>query len=73
MGFALAVAVLFDAFIVRMTIIPAVMFLLGENAWKIPRWLGRHSSMTVADQSPAAGKHEDRGETSDGGCREPAA
>ncbi|GAA3508969.1 MMPL family transporter [Dietzia aurantiaca] len=104
MGFALAVAVFFDAFIVRMTIIPAVMFLLGENAWKIPRWLdrilptvdvegsaleekndddnvaggpdesrdavaaGRHSSMTVADQSPTAGKHEDRGETSDGGA-----
>ncbi|HJC28196.1 MAG TPA: MMPL family transporter [Candidatus Dietzia intestinipullorum] len=41
MGFALAVAVFFDAFIVRMTIIPAVMFLLGENAWKIPRWLDR--------------------------------
>ncbi|MCT2060547.1 MMPL family transporter, partial [Dietzia cinnamea] len=41
MGFALAVAVLFDAFVVRMTIIPAVMFLLGENAWKIPRWLDR--------------------------------
>lgn len=41
MGFALAVAVFFDAFIVRMTIIPAVMFLLGERAWKIPRWLDR--------------------------------
>ena len=41
MGFALAVAVLFDAFIVRMTIIPAVMFLLGERAWRIPRWLDR--------------------------------
>ncbi len=41
MGFALAVAVAFDAFIVRMTIIPAVMFLLGERAWKIPRWLDK--------------------------------
>ncbi|KAA0918496.1 MMPL family transporter [Dietzia sp. ANT_WB102] len=41
MGFALAVAVLFDAFVVRMTLIPAVMFLLGERAWKIPRWLDR--------------------------------
>ncbi|UVE93854.1 MMPL family transporter [Dietzia sp. B32] len=41
MGFALAVAVLFDAFIVRMTIIPAVMFLLGERAWRIPGWLDR--------------------------------
>ena len=41
MGFALATAVLFDAFIIRMTFIPAVMFLLGERAWKIPKWLDR--------------------------------
>ena len=41
MGFALALAVLLDAFIVRMTIIPATMFLLGERAWKIPGWLDR--------------------------------
>lgn len=40
-GFALATAVLFDAFIVRMTIIPATMFLLDARAWSIPRWLGR--------------------------------
>lgn len=41
MGFALAAAVLFDAFIVRMTFIPAMMFLLGERAWKIPGWLDK--------------------------------
>ncbi|GAA1712464.1 MMPL family transporter [Dietzia cercidiphylli] len=41
MGFALAVAVLFDAFVVRMTIIPAVMFMLGERAWGLPRWLDK--------------------------------
>ena len=41
MGFALATAVLFDAFIVRMTFIPAMMFLLGERAWKIPGWLDK--------------------------------
>lgn len=40
-GFALAVGVLFDAFIVRMTLTPAVMHLLGEKAWYIPRWLDR--------------------------------
>jgi RND superfamily putative drug exporter len=40
-GFALAVAVLFDAFIVRMTLIPAVMNLLGDKAWWLPRWLDR--------------------------------
>ena len=38
-GFALAVAVLFDAFIVRMTLIPAVMNLLGDKAWWLPTWL----------------------------------
>jgi putative drug exporter of the RND superfamily len=41
MGFALAVGVLIDAFIVRMTIVPAVMSLLGRAAWWLPRWLAR--------------------------------
>ncbi|AJE32676.1 MAG: MMPL family transporter [Corynebacterium humireducens] len=41
MGFALAVAVALDAFVVRMMIIPATMFLLDERAWWLPRWLDR--------------------------------
>ena len=40
-GFALAVGVAIDAFIVRMTIMPALMHLLGERAWYLPRWLDR--------------------------------
>ena len=40
-AFALIVGVLIDAFVVRMTIVPAVMFLLGERAWGLPRWLDR--------------------------------
>jgi len=40
-GFALGVAVLFDAIVVRMTIVPAVMTLLGKAAWWLPRWLDR--------------------------------
>ena len=40
-GFALAFGVLVDAFVVRMTIVPAVMALLGERAWYLPRWLDR--------------------------------
>ncbi len=40
-GFALAIGVLFDAFVVRMTLTPAVMGLLGDKAWYIPRWLDR--------------------------------
>ena len=40
-GLAFAVAILFDAFVVRLTIIPAVMALLGERAWWLPQWLDR--------------------------------
>lgn len=40
-GFALAIGVLIDAFLVRMTATPAIMHLLGERAWYLPRWLGR--------------------------------
>ena len=41
MGSALAMAVLIDAFVVRMTIVPAVLFLLGDRAWKLPAWLDK--------------------------------
>lgn len=41
MGFALAAGVAFDAFVVRMTIVPAVMALFGRAAWWLPRWLAR--------------------------------
>ncbi|MBR7825704.1 MMPL family transporter [Actinospica sp. MGRD01-02] len=40
-GFGLAIAVLFDAFIVRMTLVPALLAMLGERAWQLPRPLGR--------------------------------
>ncbi len=40
-GFALAFGVLVDAFVVRMTIVPAVMSMLGRSAWWLPRWLAR--------------------------------
>ncbi|KUI25313.1 MMPL family transporter [Mycobacterium sp. GA-2829] len=41
MGFALAFGVLIDAFLVRMTVVPAVMSMLGDRAWWLPRRLGR--------------------------------
>ncbi|CAM5546447.1 MMPL family transporter [Streptomyces tanashiensis] len=40
-GFGLAAAVLFDAFVVRMAIVPAVLALLGHKAWWLPKWLDR--------------------------------
>ena len=41
MGFALASAVLFDAFVIRMLVVPAVIALLGDRAWTLPRWLDK--------------------------------
>jgi RND superfamily putative drug exporter len=40
-GFGLAVAVLFDAIVVRMAFVPAVLALLGKAAWWLPRPLAR--------------------------------
>jgi RND superfamily putative drug exporter len=40
-GFGLAFGVLVDAFIVRSTLVPAVMALFGDRAWWIPGWLDR--------------------------------
>ena len=40
-GFGLGVAVFVDAFLIRMTAIPAIMMLLGRATWALPRWLDK--------------------------------
>jgi putative drug exporter of the RND superfamily len=40
-GFAFAIGIIIDAFLVRMAFGPAVLSLLGERAWRLPRWLDR--------------------------------
>jgi RND superfamily putative drug exporter len=40
-GLLLAVAILTDALIVRMTLVPAFLTMLGERSWYMPRWLDR--------------------------------
>ncbi|MFK5646976.1 MMPL family transporter [Ornithinimicrobium sp. LYQ121] len=40
-GFALSIGILIDAFLIRMTLIPAVLHLAGDHAWWLPRWLDR--------------------------------
>lgn len=41
MGFSLTFGVLFDAFVVRMAIVPAVMILMGKASWYLPKWLDK--------------------------------
>jgi putative drug exporter of the RND superfamily len=40
-AFGLAVGVLVDAFVVRMSLVPAVLALLRDRAWTLPAWLDR--------------------------------
>ncbi|MGZ4155513.1 MAG: MMPL family transporter, partial [Actinomycetota bacterium] len=40
-GILLAIAILTDALVVRMSLVPAFLTLLGEKSWYIPRWLDR--------------------------------
>ena len=61
-GFALAVGVLIDAFLVRMTLVPAVMSLLGHSAWWLPSWLARLLPAIDID-GEAHGEVQDEGKT----------
>jgi len=40
-GFALGAGVLFDAFVVRLLIMPAALTVLGNSAWWLPKWMDR--------------------------------
>ena len=41
MGFALAIGVAVDAFVVRMALVPALLSIVGEKMWWMPAWLDR--------------------------------
>jgi RND superfamily putative drug exporter len=41
MGFALAIGIAIDAFLIRLTLVPAMMAMFGDRAWWLPRWLDR--------------------------------
>jgi RND superfamily putative drug exporter len=41
LGITLAVAVLLDATVIRMMLVPSVLALLGERAWHLPGWIDR--------------------------------
>lgn len=41
-GFSFAIGVFIDAFVVRLTLVPAVMAIIGDKLWYHPRWFARH-------------------------------
>ncbi|MFD7433192.1 MMPL family transporter [Streptomyces sp. NPDC059861] len=53
MGVGLAAAVLIDATIIRGVLLPAVMSLLGERNWYLPRWLNRLPDLTHDESADA--------------------
>jgi RND superfamily putative drug exporter len=58
-GLLLAVAILTDAIIVRMTLVPALLTLLRERSWYIPRWLDR-ALPNVTIEPPHGGESRQR-------------
>ncbi|WP_182354281.1 MMPL family transporter [Flaviflexus huanghaiensis] len=64
-GFSLAVGILMDAFLVRMTLMPAVISVAGRAAWWLPAWLDRilpnldveGSKLDKDDDDPAEPSH----------------
>lgn len=72
-GFALSAGILIDAFVIRMTLIPAVLHLSGERAWWLPRRLARFLPEVDVEGArlqvrPAADNHDETrsGEPADG-------
>jgi len=54
LGVGLAVAILLDATLVRGLLLPAVMTLLGERNWYLPRWLARVMTREPSEAQPQA-------------------
>jgi putative drug exporter of the RND superfamily len=52
-GLGLAVAILVDATLVRMVLVPSIMQLLGDANWWLPGWLDRRLPGLGADGGPA--------------------
>jgi RND superfamily putative drug exporter len=52
LGFGLAIAVLLDAFVVRVVVAPAMIALIGERYWWLPRWLEWLPRIDIEGKAP---------------------
>jgi RND superfamily putative drug exporter len=65
-GLGMATAILLDATVVRMVLVPASMQLLGERNWWLPRWLDRVlPNLAVDGRAPAATPTDDEDPTAE--------
>jgi RND superfamily putative drug exporter len=70
MGVGLAVAILLDATIVRMVLVPSTMELLGDKNWWLPRWLDK--ILPKLNVEGRVDRPTDSGGSADGGQPVPA-
>ena len=61
LGFGLAAVVLLDATLVRLVLVPAVLRLVGETGWWLPRWLGRALPKVRFEGDPARTTRDEPG------------
>lgn len=54
MGFGVAVSLLLDATLIRLVLLPAVLSLLGERSWYLPRWLEWIPHLEIEGHAEAA-------------------
>ena len=70
-GLALGMAILIDAFVVRLLLVPAVMHLMDERMWYIPGWLDR-ALPRLTIEPPTSEERDDAGEEPPPPARAPA-
>jgi putative drug exporter of the RND superfamily len=64
-GIGLAIAVLVDAFVVRLTLVPALMHLIGRRNWSYPRWADRITPHLAVEGAADVADEEDQGRAVD--------
>jgi putative drug exporter of the RND superfamily len=71
LGVGLAVAVLLDATVIRILLLPSVMTILGERNWRQPRWLGRLPEAPLEEEPALVGTGAGAGAADFGGAYGP--